>query len=167
MSAAGKKRATQTVEALAEWHNVESWSETLLRFITAEHDDPDAKAVAGLLASMWNDAKLGKAKWNDYMAPLGLRKLSGALNPSDDFDAYRQAVSVVYRYMAYGLTEKDALDEIQKIAPIGDRAAAHFIEKHRDEALRKMKVGDVIMDDPANFHKVERLRPAKRDTQKK
>jgi len=152
-------RASNVLDNLAEWHDIESWPELLDDFIFKAQKGLDYKnpkteqAIALLLATMMQDAKFGYS-WNEYKKPLGLRKISGELNPVDDWDTHVQAYAVVMDYMAHFIDEDEAIIRIQRIAPIKERRAQDFIKKHRNEIYEKLKDSSSL-----NGRKIEKLRP--------
>ncbi|OOZ34956.1 hypothetical protein BOW51_11655 [Solemya velesiana gill symbiont] len=87
---------------------------------------------------MFQDARRG-VDWRHYKKPLGLRKASSQLNPFDDWNLHVKAYAVVMDYVACFISQEEAIEALQKLAPLGKRKAQKFIRRYRDEIANKLE----------------------------
>lgn len=143
-------RAKNIADNIANWFDIDSWPDFLHDFIReAQKDNPQyknpntEKAIAILLGSILDEAKSGNS-WNDFKKPLGYKKLSGVLNPIDNWHENARAQGIVMQYIAGFIDEEEAINQIKKLAPIKKRQIQNFIKKHRKNIYEKLKGADKL-----------------------
>ncbi len=145
MSRADRDKIERGLAMWAEHLGIDSWTDTIMNFVSAElagkkSSSKSRQAAAVLLLSMFDDAKRGRP-WNDYRMALDIRKWSGEFNPYADPVTFKKAYGIAMEYIAYHLTEREALDRLTYLTgeSIEEGTARGFIRKYKPEIRAKLK----------------------------